>query len=493
MSNAVDSLPIARRMWPACVLIACVCHRASVVGDEPHNLPNVVLVYADDLGYGDLGCYGSKQNPTPHLDRLASEGMRFTNFCVAQAVCSASRSALLTGCYPNRIGILAALNPKSRHGIADGETTLGELLKQRGYATAIYGKWHLGHHERFLPTRHGFDDYYGLPYSNDMWPRHPEAKAAKDFPPLPLIEGTKTIALDPDQRQFTTAYADRAVRFIAANKQRPFFLYVPHTMPHVPLYVSEKSTGRTGRGLYADVIAEIDDSVGRILAALAEHGLAKRTLVIFASDNGPWLSYGNHAGSAGPFREGKGTTWEGGVRVPCLMRWPEKIPTGAVCHELAATIDVLPTLAKLVGAPLPAHRIDGRDIWPLMSGKKGAATPHEVFYYYWGEHLQAIRGGPWKLVFPHEYRSLTGTPGKDGKPGGYTNVKTPKALYHLVDDPGEKLNVINEHADVVLRLEKLADAARADLGDSSHKQRGAGVREPGRLPDAKNQSGTKTN
>jgi arylsulfatase A-like enzyme len=458
---------------------------SAVHGAEAENPPNIVIVYADDLGYGDLACYGSKQNLTPRLDRLAGEGMRFTNCCVAQAVCSASRAALLTGCYPNRIGILAALNPKSRHGIADSEMTLAELVKQRGYATAIYGKWHLGHHDRFLPTRHGFDDYYGLPYSNDMWPRHPEAKAAKDFPPLPLVEGTKTIALDPDQRQFTTAYTDRAVRFIAANKDRPFFLYVPHTMPHVPLAVSEKSAGKSGRGLYADVIAEIDDSVGRIVDALGEHGLTDRTLVMFASDNGPWLSYGNHAGSAGPFREGKGTAWEGGVRVPCIMRWPGKIPAGAVCNELAATIDVLPTVAKLVGASLPAHPIDGRDIWPLISGQPGAKTPHEAYYYYWGEHLQAIRSGPWKLVFAHEYRSLTGTPGKDGKPAGYTNVKTEQALYDLVSDPSEKKNVASQRPEVVARLEKLADIARADLGDSSRKQRGTGFRPPGRLPEKK--------
>jgi len=466
----------------ATVLLGHPSVASTAKADTP---PNIVIIFADDLGYGDLGCYGSKQNPTPRLDRLAREGIRFTNFCVAQAVCSASRTALLTGCYPNRLGILGALNPKSRHGIADRETTLAELLKKRGYATAIYGKWHLGHHDRFLPTRHGFDDYYGLPYSNDMWPKHPESKAAKDFPPLPLIEGTKTIALSPDQRQLTTSYTDRAVRFIAANKHRPFFLYVPHTMPHVPLHVSEKAAGKTGRGLYADVIAEIDSSAGRILDALTEHALTERTLVIFSSDNGPWLSYGNHAGSAGPFREGKGTTWEGGVRVPCIIRWPQKIPAGAVCHELAATLDVLPTMAKLVGAPLPPHRIDGRDIWPLISGQPGAKTPHDAYYYYWGEHLQAIRSGPFKLAFPHEYRSLTATPGKDGKPAGYMNVKTDQSLYNLATDPAEKHNVAGQHPDVVARLEKLADVARADLGDSARKQRAAGFRPPDRLPDTK--------
>ena len=315
---------------------------------ETSKTPNVVLVFADDLGYADLSCYGAKGYRTPNLDRLAAEGVKFTDFYVPQAVCSASRTALLTGCYPNRVGILGALGPKNRHGINDDETTLGEVFKSRGYATAIYGKWHLGHHPQFLPPRHGFDEYFGLPYSNDMWPKHPEAKHA--FPDLPLIEGEKTIALNPDQSQLTTQYAEHAVSFIERHRDQPFFVYLAHSMPHVPLFVSDKYQGRTERGLFGDVIEEVDWSVGQILATLEKLKLDEQTLVIFTSDNGPWLSYGDHAGSAEPLREGKGTSFDGGVREPCVMRWPGRIPPGAVCHEPAMTIDLLPTLAKLIGA-----------------------------------------------------------------------------------------------------------------------------------------------
>src|SRR5262245_36206384 len=313
-------------------------------------LPNFVIIFADDMGYADVSPYGGK-TPTPNLARMAREGVRFTDFYVAQPVCSASRAALLTGCYPNRIGILGALNPYSKEGIHSDEQTLAEVLKTRGYATAIYGKWHLGYQPQFLPTRHGFDDYFGLPYSNDMWPNHPAP--TRPYPPLPLIEGERTTETNPDQTQLTTWYTQRAVRFIEKNRNQPFFLYVPHNMPHVPLFVSIKHKGQSNAGLYGDVIQELDWSVGEILNTLKKNGLDERTLVIFASDNGPWLLYGDHAGSAGPFREGKATTFEGGVRVPCIMRWPTQIPHNQIVRELAATID-LPTLATLAGARLPA-------------------------------------------------------------------------------------------------------------------------------------------
>jgi len=440
--------------------------------------PNVVIVYTDDQGYGDVGCYGAKGFTTPNLDRMASQGVRFTDFYVAQAVCSASRTALLTGCYPNRVGILGALGPASKHGISDKEKTIADVLKTRGYATAIYGKWHLGHHPRFLPTRHGFDDYFGLPYSNDMWPKHPTAK----FPDLPLIQGEKTIATNPDQTQLTTWYTERAVKFIETNKAKPFFLYVAHNMPHVPLHVSDKFKGKSERGLYGDVIMEIDWSVGQILAALRQHGLDERTLVVFTSDNGPWLSYGDHSGSSGPLREGKGTTWDGGTREPCIMRWPGQIPAGSVCREPAMTIDILPTVAKLAGAELPAHKIDGKDIWPLISGQPNARSPHEAYYFYWDRHLQAVRAGKWKLHFPHTYRTLAGKPGgREGKPGPYSQAETALALYDLEKDPGETTDVADKHADVVQCLKGLADKAREDLGDSATKQAGKGVRPPGQL------------
>ena len=455
-----------------CTLNIVAANRADV------RAPNVVLIFADDLGYGDLGCYGSKTK-TPHLDRLAGEGMRFTDFYAAQAVCSASRAALLTGCYPNRIGILAALRPNSAVGIHSNEITIAELLKSRGYATAIYGKWHLGDAPEFLPTRHGFDEYFGLPYSNDMWPYHPAGRT--NYPPLPLIEGEKVIQLMPDQTKLTTWYTERAVKFIEQNKERPFFLYVPHNMPHVPLFASAKHQGKSKRGLYADVIMEIDWSVGEILEALKKHRIDQETLVIFTSDNGPWLLYGDHAGSAGPLREGKATSFEGGVRVPCIMRWPGKIPKRGVCSELAATIDILPTLARLAGAPLPTGRvIDGKDIWPLISGESGAKTPHEAYFVYWGKHLQAVRSGQWKLHFPHPY--VTPSPaGASGQPGKHITREIALALYDLKSEPGEMTNLAGQHPEVVERLRTLAKACREDLGDSALQRVGRNVRMAGKL------------
>lgn len=460
-----------------CVLVLAIISSASITAAE--RLPNFVIVYADDLGYGDLSCYGAKGYSTPNLDRLAADGMRFTDFYVAQAVCSASRTGLLTGCYPNRVGILGALGPASKIGINADEMLLPEVLKQRGYATAIYGKWHLGHHEKFLPQQHGFDDYFGLPYSNDMWPFHPTSK----FPDLPLIAGNKTVnpnVTAQDQPNLTTWYTEHAVKFIESNRQQPFFLYVPHSMPHVPLFVSEKYRGKTERGLFGDVISEIDWSVGQIVETLRRLQLEQDTLVIFASDNGPWLSYGNHAGAAGPLREGKGTAWEGGVRVPCVMRWPGKIRAGTECHELAATIDLLPTFAKLAGAPLPKNKIDGLDISQLLFDDGMAKSPHEVYAYYWGQELQAIRRGPWKLHFPHSYRSLKQA-GKDGSPGPYEEKKCGLELYDLATDIGESRNVADDHPDEVARLQKLAEPFRTDLGDALTGRKGNGLRPAGQL------------
>ncbi|MEI2727318.1 MAG: sulfatase [Verrucomicrobiota bacterium] len=382
--------------------------------------PNLVIVFCDDLGYADVGCFGAKGYKTPNIDRLAREGVRFTRFYDAQPVCSASRSALMTGCYPSRIGIMGALGPNSKVGISSNEVTLAEIVKSRGYATAIYGKWHLGDQPQFLPTRHGFDHYFGLPYSNDMWPWHPdqanktlaEHKRRPGYPELRLIENEQTViatVTGTEQAQLTTWYTEHAVDFIAQNKSRPFFLYVPHSMPHVPLYVSSKFKGKSKAGLFGDVIMEIDWSVGQILGALKKHRLEKNTLVIFTSDNGPWLSYGNHAGSALPLREGKGTCWDGGVRVPFIARWPGKIPKGSVCQEPAMTIDILPTVAKLVGAELPPHKIDGLDIWPLPGWCSWAKNPHEAYYlFYENNQLQAVMGGNWKLQLPHTYRTLAG-------------------------------------------------------------------------------------
>jgi arylsulfatase A len=450
--------------------------------DDAARTPNFVIIFTDDQGYQDVGCFGSPDIQTPNLDRMAREGMRFTDFYVAQAVCSASRAAMMTGCYNVRVGIQGALGPQSKQGINADELTLAEVVKQRGYATAAYGKWHLGHHPKFLPTRHGFDDYFGLPYSNDMWPYHP---TSKDFPPLPLIEGEQVVnpnVTAEDQTHLTTWYTEHAVKFIEKNKDRPFLVYLAHSMPHVPLFVSEKYKGKSKRGLYGDVIMEIDWSVGQILETLERLNLDENTLVIFTSDNGPWLSYGDHAACALPLREGKGTMFDGGCREPCIMRWPGKIPAGSVCREVAGTIDVLPTIAGLASVELPKHRIiDGRNIWPLMSGQPGAKSPHEAYYFYWGWHLEAVRSGQWKLHFPHAYRSLAGKPGSGGKPGPYVQKKIGLALFDLENDIGETTDVAAEHPDVVKRLQALAQKARDDLGDSATKQKGKNRRPPGQL------------
>jgi len=438
--------------------------------------PNFVLVYCDDLGYGDLSCYGRTEYKTPRLDKLASEGMRFTDYHTAAAVCSASRAALMTGCYPQRVGILGALGPQAKHGINADELLLPEILKAQGYATAIYGKWHLGHLPPFLPKRHGFDDYFGLPYSNDMWPFHPTAK----FPALPLIDGDATIHLNPDQTKLTQWYTERAVKFIETNKDQPFFLYLPHTFPHVPLFVGYDHYGKTGAGIYGDVINEIDSSVGRILDTLDRLQLAENTVVVFSSDNGPWITYGNHAGSRGRFREAKGTAFEGGMRVPLIARWPSKIPPGKTCGELCTNMDILPTFTAIAGGKLGDRQIDGHDIRPLLLDQPGAKSPYEAFYYYWNHGLDGIRSGPWKLHFPHTFPSLTGEAGRDGKPGGITQGKIELSLFNLADDPGEQTNVLDDHPEVVARLQKLADVARADLGDEHQKLAGKNRRAAGK-------------
>jgi len=450
--------------------------------------PNVVLVFIDDMGYADIGPFGAKGYDTPHLDRLAAQGTKFTNFHVSQPVCSASRASLLTGCYSNRIGIHGALSPRSDHGISDGEVTLAEVVKQKGYATAAVGKWHLGHHEKFLPTNHGFGEYLGLPYSNDMWPFHPEAKPAA-YPPLPMIDGTKIIDADvtpEEQTQLTTQFTERAVDFIDRSKDKPFFLYLAHSMCHVPLFVSDKFAGKSKRGLFGDVIMEIDWSVGQLMAAVEKHGLTQDTLFIFTSDNGPWLSYGLHAGSAGPFREGKGTCWEGGVRVPCIMAYPGHIKAGHRSDAMLMTIDVLPSIASLIGADLPKQPIDGRNCWPLMTGQSEAKNPH-AYYAHWYENnqLQAVTSGDgrWKLQLPHGYRSMAGQPPVPGpKPGKYQRQRVESAeLYDLQADPSEKTNLAVQQPEVMAQMQAHAQHARTMLGDTLTKTPPTEARPAGKL------------
>ncbi len=493
MSSSVQRVICNSVLCVTLALLLNASNRARAAEADASRPPNIVIIFIDDLGYADIGPFGATAYPTPHLDRMAREGRIFTDFHSATAVCSASRIALLTGCYPERVSILGALPPSARHGINADEVTLAELCRSRGYATAIYGKWHLGHHRPFLPLQHGFDEYLGLPYSNDMWPRHPEFAASRDaakrkqgYPELPLIENNEVI--DPvvdgdDQAKLTTQYTERAVDFIERNKSRPFFLYVPHTMVHVPLYVSEKFRDKSGAGLFGDVMMEVDWSVGQILDSLRDNDLDHNTLIVFTSDNGPWLSYGNHAGSAGPLREGKGTMWEGGCRVPCVMWWPGKIPAGTTCDELASTMDLFPTIAQRIEADVPAdHAIDGKNIWPLIAGESGAVSPYEAFYCYYGGALCAVRDRQWKLVFPHEYRTLGGrSGGRDGKPAQYTQVKATKVLFDLKADIGETTDVSAQHPDIVARLERHAELAREALGDTLTGRNGKEIRPAGQL------------
>jgi arylsulfatase len=452
----------------------------------------VVLIFTDDQGYGDVGCYGATGFQTPNIDSLALQGIRFTNFYAAQPVCTASRAGILTGCYPNRIGFSGALFPSDTIGLSPKEKTLAEMFKEKGYATAIFGKWHLGDKKKFLPLQHGFDEYYGIPYSNDMWPVMPDGSRAKPgtwqsrYSDLPLIEGNKVVGHITDyagMNQLTTTYTEKAIDFINRHKNKPFFLYVPHNMPHVPLGVSDKFRGKSEQGLYGDAIEEIDWSVGQILRTLHDDGLDDNTIVIFTTDNGPWLNYGNHAGSAGGLREGKTTSWEGGQRVPFIIRWPGKIPAGKICNKLACAIDLMPTLTEIVGGKLPDKKIDGVSILKLLKGDLNAEPRKDLYYYYGKNNLNAVREGNWKLVLPHTYESYNARPGKNGYAG--PRVKTTvesSELYNMRRDPGEHFNVIKYHPNVAAELEKVAVKARAELGDLNvGLAKGAGSRKIGTL------------
>lgn len=453
--------------------------------------PNIIILFMDDMGYGDLSCYGALDILTPHLDRMAAQGVRLTNFLSGQAVCSASRAALLTGCYPNRIGITGALFPGSPIGLSSDETTIAEMLKQKKYATGIFGKWHLGDAVPFLPTRHGFDTYLGIPYSNDMWPVDVYALPAgaskkSTYPPLPLIRNESpvdTIDNMEDQAMLTALLTDEAIRFIRENKQKPFFAYIPYPMPHVPINATAAFRGKSRQGVYGDVIQEADHHIGRILSVLKQEGLEENTIVIFTSDNGPWLNYGNHAGSSGGFREGKGTTFEGGQRVPCIVQWKGHLPEGIVSNQLCSAIDLLPTLAFYTGCALPRQKIDGVDLHQLLEGDATTSPRRTFLYYYRRNALEAVRRDNWKLVFPHASRSYAGqAPGVHGAPGpAPENVEMPKALYDLRRDPGETYDVQQSYPEIVAELEQLAATARKELGDDLQEITGKANRQPGRF------------
>ena len=422
--------------------------------------PNYVLIFCDDLGYGDLGCYGSAKNRTPRIDAMAKEGMRFTSFLSSSPVCTPSRASLLTGCYARRVGMHEdftghwVLIPRSRRGMHADEWTLPEMLKTKGYATAGIGKWHLGDQPPHLPTAHGFDEYYGIPYSNDM------ASARRGDPPLPLVQDTKVIEAPANQATLTKRYTREAIQFIERNKSKPFFLYLPHTFPHLPLFASKEFHGKSANGRYGDSVEEIDWSTGKILDALKQHGLDKNTLVIFTSDNG---SNGRNGGSNAPLSGSKGGTMEGGMRVPMIARWPGRIPAGNTCNELSSTMDFLPTFAALSGGLLSANKIDGHDITPLLTGTKGAASPYEVFYYYRRRQLQAVRWGDWKWHLPlaNTFPNWTTADQKGrGRPGKLVNLKT---------DLAEKVDVAAANPKVMAKMRELVAQAEATLGNEDRQ------------------------
>lgn len=444
--------------------------------------PNIVVIFTDDQGYQDMGVFGSPNIKTPHLDRLAAEGMRFTDFYVGASVCSASRAALLTGYYPHRVGVSGAFFPNVKNGLDPKHVTIAEVLKGAGYATGAVGKWHLGDEKEYLPTSQGFDSYYGIPYSNDMFPARgmtyagdclfregvtPESLAAA-FPELkegmsrwerqphklkskvPLMRGEACIEFPADQSTLTRRYTEEAVGFIETNKDRPFFLYLAHSMPHIPLYASPDFEGRSDAGLYGDCIEEIDWSVGQIMDALKQHGLDRNTLVFYSSDNGPWELKGSEAakmkgdknrrvgGSAYPLRGYKFSNWEGGMRVPTLMWWPGQIPAGTICGEIASTIDMLPTIAALTGAELPAAKLDGVSLVPLLMNVEGA-RPREVFFY----GTDGVRSGNWKAIRNNGTKAFE--------------------LYDLTRDISESRDLANEHPDILARLQKLLNQHRQKL------------------------------
>jgi arylsulfatase A len=429
--------------------------------------PNVILILTDDSGYADLSSYGSVKNSTPNLDKLGAEGVRFTDFYVAQGKSTASRAALLTGCYPERVGMTGAINHRSNYGISSSEELIPELLREAGYKTAMLGKWHLGHHPQFLPCNHGFDSFFGTPYSNDMWEHHPHQERAK-FPRLPLIGNDSVIKyITPqDQEMMTTWYTERAVDFISNNRDQNFFLYYAPNMPHTPLFVSDKFKGKSGKGLYADVIMELDWSVGEIVKALKNNNIYDNTLIIYLSDNGPNLNYGNHGGEKGVFREGKGTTFDGGAKIHCIMRWGEVIQPTGDSDIMGMSIDILPTIVEACGAKLPQKKIDGVSMMPVLTGKRNKPI-QDHYVFFWDYKVEAVRKGHWKFHFSHTYLHIDpNLTGKDGQPGTEQWLQLEESLYNLKKDPSESVNLLRKHPRIGKKLRKIGEKAQKEMDEN---------------------------
>ncbi|MFN3168996.1 MAG: sulfatase [Phycisphaeraceae bacterium] len=424
---------------------------AAFADDRP---PNIVIVFTDDQGYGDLSCFGNPTIHTPHIDKMAAQGMKLTQFYVASPVCSPSRAALLTGSYPKRVSMHKhVIFPQYDYGLHTDEHTIADMLKASGYATGCFGKWHLGHRPGLLPTDQGFDEYFGVPYSNDMSTFHRPKSTGYKYN-LPLMRGHEVLEWEPDQHVLTKRCTEEAVRFIKQNKDKPFFVYLPHAMPHIPIYASEQFAGKSKRGLYGDVIEEIDWSVGEVLKAVEAIGQDDNTLVIFATDNGPWKPFRQNGGSSGPLRGAKGQNWEGGQRVPCVVRWPGKVPAGTVCRELTRSIDLMPTIAELTGGALSDKKIDGGSIAGLLMGKPGATSASDTFLYYTSRgELAGIRKGDMKLLFA----------GPDAKGGPF--------LYNVSIDISEEWDLAKKHPDMIDELKALALELDKEISENARPTR----------------------
>lgn len=462
---------LIRRIGLSLIFILC---GARLSGQEY----NVVIILADDLGYSDLGAYGGKPL-TPNLDNLARNGITFTEF-YASPICSPSRASLMTGCYPQRVGIPSVIGGKSTVGIRAEEKLLPEMLKEKGYRTALVGKWHLGRLPAFHPQNHGFDEYFGTVASNDDGVDMSTLAVRRyGHAGFPLLDGRDTVAFNPRQWELTRRYTERSVDFITKNKNRPFFLYLAYNTPHTPLFIRDEFAGKSKVGVYQDVLMEIDWSVGKVVQALEDNNLTRKTLVVFLSDNGPWLIFGNHGGSASPLSGGKKQTLEGGVRVPCIMSLPGLIPAGTVCSEIASIMDLYPTVAALTGARRTKEKIDGHNILPLMKAERNARSPYQAYYYYYKNALQAVRSGNFKLQLQHQDGEAPDPehPGYDGHRGDVHTVSRPMALFDLKSDPSETRDVASQYPAVVKKLLAIAEQARDELGDSLTGRKGSEIRD----------------